>query len=285
MKKNIKYIFLFFCVFLFIAYMQKKIIIFFTNGFLPSESNITNETGKIIYFWKQSWIGAFVIGFITWGLIFWSIIRYRKKKDDYSLPKQTKYNVPLEILYLVIPLIIIVIYYIYTEKVQYHINQPTRNSEIIVDIEAKQWSWDFNYIKENVYESGKQIHLNHNNKELNLTPILYLPVNKNIELRLNSRDVIHSFWVPAFLNKQDIIPGKTNYMFFIPTKEGIFDGKCAELCGEFHSDMIFKVYVVSDAQYKEYINELKNKGQIGFIGKKYNRNPNLHNEKYINGEL
>ena len=66
-------------------------------------------------------------------------------------------------------------------------------------------------------------------------PTLYLPVGKNVEIDLESRDVIHSFWIVDFLYKKDMIPGKTNYMSFMPEREGTYEGKCAELCGEYHS--------------------------------------------------
>ena len=87
-------------------------------------------------------------------------------------------------------------------------------------------------------------------------PTLYLPVNKSVDLELNARDVIHSFWVPAFLQKRDMIPGKTNYIRFTPTKEGTYDGKCAELCGEYHSEMLFSVKVVSDAEFQAHLEKL-----------------------------
>jgi cytochrome c oxidase subunit 2 len=77
--------------------------------------------------------------------------------------------------------------------------------------------------------------------------VLYLPVNKRVEFVLNARDVIHSFWVPAFLVKLDMIPGKTNRLQITPTQMGEFQGKCAELCGAYHSQMLFKVKIVSQA--------------------------------------
>ena len=76
-------------------------------------------------------------------------------------------------------------------------------------------------------------------------PTLVLPVGQNVEIALDSRDVIHSFWVVDFLYKKDMFPGKTNYMSFVPEREGTYEGKCAELCGEYHSLMLFNVEVVS----------------------------------------
>jgi cytochrome c oxidase subunit 2 len=91
--------------------------------------------------------------------------------------------------------------------------------------------------------------------------------------------VIHSFWVPAFLQKRDMIPGKTNYIRFTPTKEGTYDGKCAELCGEYHSEMLFRVKVVSEAEFQAHLEELKAAGNTGLLGVEYDRNPNLNEIK------
>jgi cytochrome c oxidase subunit 2 len=106
-------------------------------------------------------------------------------------------------------------------------------------------------------------------------PTLYLPVNKSVELQLNSRDVIHSFWVPAFLQKRDMIPGRTNYITLTPQQEGTFEGKCAELCGEYHSEMLFNVKVVSEAEYEAYLATLDD----GQLGAEYDRNTNLNPTK------
>jgi cytochrome c oxidase subunit 2 len=94
-------------------------------------------------------------------------------------------------------------------------------------------------------------------------PTLYLPVNKRIRFELNARDVIHSFWIPAFLYKMDVIPGLTNEFELVPQRTGTFKGKCAELCGEFHSEMLFNVKVVSQAEYDAHMAELKARGQTG----------------------
>ena len=91
---------------------------------------------------------------------------------------------------------------------------------------------------------------------------------------LHSRDVIHSFWVVDFLYKKDMIPGKTNYEYFTPLKEGTYSGKCAELCGEYHSLMLFNVKVVSPDKYQDYLQKLRDDGNVGDIGGKYDTNTN-----------
>ena len=106
-------------------------------------------------------------------------------------------------------------------------------------------------------------------------PVLYLPVGKRIEINVESRDVIHSFWILDFLYKKDMIPAKSNYMYFVPLKEGTYHGKCAELCGEYHSLMLFTVKVVSEAEYQQHMDELKAAGYVGQLGPEYNTNTNL----------
>ncbi len=146
---------------------------------------------------------------------------------------------------------------------------------------AKQWAWDFNYLTDNVYDPGIQAQTNDSSAgagtvEESQIPTLYLPVDKKITIQLNSRDVIHSFWVPAFLYKKDVIPGRTNYMYFNTTgRTGTFVGKCAELCGEYHSAMLFNVKIVSQDEYDAHIQSLKDRGYVGKLGSEYDRNINL----------
>ncbi len=92
-------------------------------------------------------------------------------------------------------------------------------------------------------------------------PVLYLPEGETVEFRLDSRDVIHSFWVVDFLYKKDMIPGGHTSTFQVtPTREGTYDGKCAELCGEYHSDMLFNVKVVSVEEFEAHMQELEDQG-------------------------
>jgi len=102
-------------------------------------------------------------------------------------------------------------------------------------------------------------------------PSLYLPVNKRVEFVLTSRDVIHSFWVPQFLQKLDVIPGRVNRFQVVPTEIGTFQGKCAELCGAYHSAMLFQVKVVSLADYQAHMAALRAKGNIGMLDNSLSR--------------
>nr|WP_256127738.1 cytochrome c oxidase subunit II [Arthrobacter sp. SDTb3-6] len=246
---------------------------------MPSTRETTNHTAGIIDLWVNTWITVLIIGLITWGLIIWCIIAYRRRKGATGFPRQTSYNLPLEVFYVLVPLFMVLVFFHFTDVQQQSINARVSHPDLTVDVRAKQWSWDFNYLQgsnvaEPVYDVGVQAQLDGKTFDKSTLPTLYLPINKSVELQLNSRDVIHSFWVPAFLDKKDVLPGVTNYMTLTPTALGEYDGKCAELCGEYHSEMLFNVKVVTEAEFEAHMASLQAKGQVGHLGGKYDRNPN-----------
>ena len=245
------------------------------KGWLPTERDTTNHTGRIMDLWVNSWIAALAVGILTWGLILWCIIAYRRRKNETGYPRQLSYNLPLEIFYTAIPLFMVLVLFFFTDRDIRALDARVDDPDVIVDVRGKQWAWDFNYVKEDKYYSGVQVNLDGEEKSQDEFPTLYLPVNKSVELQLNSRDVIHSFWVPAFLQKRDMIPGRTNYITLTPQQEGTFEGKCAELCGEYHSEMLFNVKVVSEAEYEAYVATLED----GQLGAEYDRNTNLNPTK------
>lgn len=242
-------------------------------GFLPTESKgATDHTDNIIALWNGGWIAALLVGILTWALILWCIIAYRRKKTDTGLPVQLRYNMPLEILYTAVPLILVMAFFFQTVRVQTSIDTP-KEADTVVEIAGKQWSWDFNYVTDDVYSAGVQSNLDGTTPPGEEAPTLYLPEGEQLEIRLRSRDVIHSFWVPAFLQKRDMIPGRETSIYLKPQKTGEYVGKCAELCGEFHSEMLFNVKVVSPAEYEAYIESLRDEGNTGQLGPEYDRNP------------
>ena len=255
-----------------------------TKGWLPTERGTTNHTDRIMDLWVNSWIAALVVGIITWGLIVWCIVAYRRRKGTVGFPRQTSFNLPLEVFYLTIPLFMVLVFFYFTDRDQQAIDDRSKPADVVVDVRGKQWAWDFNYkqgdvVTGDVHEAGVQAHLTGKEVDKEKLPTLYLPVNKSVDLELNSRDVIHSFWVPAFLQKRDMIPGKTNYIRLTPTREGTYDGKCAELCGEYHSEMLFRVKVVSESEFQAHMDKLRQDGNTGLLGEEYDRNPNLNEIK------
>ena len=164
----------------------------------------------MISLWNWSWTAALAVGALVWGLIAWCVVAYRRKKDDVGLPEQLRYNVPLEILYTVVPLFMVAVLFFYTARDETALLNVSKTPDVTVNVVGKQWSWDFNYVEAKTYESGTQAELTGKPGVQKTLPTLYLPVNKRTEFVLTARDVIHSFWVPQFLQKLDMIPGKVN---------------------------------------------------------------------------
>lgn len=245
------------------------------NGFLPSSAGVTNHTSEVIGLWNTSWIVLMGVGLVTWGLIIWAAVVYRRRKGQTGLPLQLRYNLPIEIFYTIVPLILVLGFFAFTAKTQNNIEQPIANPQVKIDVYGQRWAWTFDYVDDKTYSPGVQAQTEAASGAL-AAPLntLYLPVDKRVQIRIYSRDVAHSFWIVNFLYKKDMIPGKTNYMYFIPEKVGTYQGKCAELCGQYHSLMLFQVKVVSDADYKSYIARQKIK-YPGLLGSNYNPNTNL----------
>jgi len=247
------------------------------DGLLPVGANgqqVTSETQRVINLWVGTWIAGLFVGFLVWGLTIWCLVVYRRKRDDHSLPPQLRYNVPIELLYTVVPVLMVAVLFYYTARDEAVLLNTDIKPDVTVNVVAKQWSWDFNYVDANVYESGVHSQLNPKGGITGTAPpVLYLPVNKRVEFVLNARDVIHSFWVPAFLQKLDVIPGKTNKFQVVPTLIGEFEGKCAELCGAYHSQMLFKVKVVSQTDFDAQMAKLRDLGQSGQLPNSLNQQP------------
>lgn len=210
--------------------------------------------------WNGSWIAAWGVGIVTWALMLWAMFAYRRKHRD-EVPDQTKYNIPIEILYTIVPLIMILGLFWFTAKDQSEILTLDNDQKQTVNVVGFRWSWAFNYLDEGVWDVGMPIGEGAENN----IPTLVLPVDEKVRFELTSPDVIHSFWVPSFLFKMDVIPGKTNAFELTPDKVGTYAGKCAELCGVDHSRMLFQVEVVERDEFDAYIEGLRAKGQTGLF--------------------
>lgn len=243
------------------------------RGWLPGDSahEVTDQTARITALWRGSWVAALLVGLLTWGLILWCVAAYRKRKDDDTLPVQLRYHVPLEVMYVVLPIVMVGVLFYFTNRDTTEITATDKPADLHVQVIGKQWSWDVNYLDDGVYDSGIQAQDVSQPGSLDGVITIWLPVDERVEFTLNSRDVIHSFWVPAFLYKMDAIPGRTNTFQVTPTAIGEYHGKCAELCGEYHARMLFNVKVVSRADYDAHVADLKAQGKTGELGLDYSR--------------
>jgi cytochrome c oxidase subunit 2 len=235
-----------------------------SNGFLPDA--VSDSGVRVTHLWVGSWIAVLAVGVITWGLMIYAAVRFRKRKGDDTLPVQLRYNIPVEILYTVIPIFMVAVFFYYTARDEAILTDTSKKPDVTISVVAKQWTWDFNYVDSDVYETGVHTPLDGKPGAREHMPVLYLPINKRVEFVLNSRDVIHSFWVPAFMTKLDMLPGKTNKFQIVTEQEGEFQGKCAELCGAYHSQMLFMVKIVSQEEYDKQMAHLAAIGQKGQLG-------------------
>ncbi|HQK32059.1 MAG TPA: cytochrome c oxidase subunit II [Phycicoccus sp.] len=235
----------------------------FIHGYLPQ--GITEGADRVTTLWVWAWIALLAVGALVWGLMIWCMVAYRRRKDDNELPVQLRYNVPIEILYTVVPIFMIAVFFYYTAQEESALLDTSKEPDVSINVVGKQWSWDFNYVDEQVHETGAQAIMNGEPGAEETIPTLYLPVGERVQFYLTARDVIHSFWVPQFLQKLDMIPGRVNTFQVVTTQEGTFKGKCAELCGAYHSAMLFNVKVVSRTEYDAHIADLKAKGQTGLL--------------------
>jgi cytochrome c oxidase subunit II len=174
----------------------------------------------------------FLIG-ITAVMIYF-VFRYSRKKN----PKATNIegNNTLEIVWTAIPLILVLIMF-YFGWVGFRPMRHVPEGAIQVKAIGQMWSWSFEY--ENGKKSGE----------------LIVPLNKPVKLNLFSRDVIHSLYIPAFRIKEDVVPGKNNYLWFTAQQEGEYDIFCAEMCGDRHSYMLSKVKVMPEDEYNSWLSQ------------------------------
>nr|WP_245528998.1 cytochrome c oxidase subunit II [Beutenbergia cavernae] len=246
------------------------------RGFMPENSpGATNHTDTVISLWNGSWIAALAVGVLVWGLVIWCVVAYRKRKGDNQLPVQLRYHVPLELMYTFVPIVMIGVLFFYTSRTMGEVVDTSEEADIHVEVYGKQWSWDFNYVEADVYSVGVQADLTGEPGVPETLPTLYLPQGELVEFSLNTRDVNHAFWIPAFLYKLDLIAGQENTFQVRPMELGTYEGKCAELCGEYHAAMLFNVEVVTQEEFDEHMADLAEQGNTGQLGSDYDRDHNV----------
>ncbi|MCB0914658.1 MAG: cytochrome c oxidase subunit II [Actinobacteria bacterium] len=219
-------------------------------------SGATEESAITLHFWNGTWVAAFAVGILTWGLMLYASIAYRRRQGD-GMPRQLRYNIPIEVMYTVTPIAMVLALVFFTVRDQAILTEVSNDQSETVEVTGFRWSWTFYYAEHDVYETGQP------SLQEDQLPTLYLPVNEKVQFRLGSPDVIHSFWVPEFLFKMDVIPGRVNTFEVTPNELGTFAGKCAELCGVDHSRMLFNLKVVERAEFDAHMDELRALGQTG----------------------
>jgi cytochrome c oxidase subunit 2 len=212
--------------------------------------NVSSVNDISLSLWQGSWIAAGVVGVFTLVLILWPAVFHRANASKGEFPKQTQYNVPVEILYTVIPFIIVAVLFYFTAVKQ---NEITAKSPSTVSHEIGvvgfQGSWQFEYL-----DAGPKAKVTGTPAQ---PPTLVVPLGERVRYTITANDVVHGFWIPAFMIQIQNLPGVTNYIEFTANKLGSFPGRCNILCGRNHSQMLFTVKVVTPSEYQSYLETLK----------------------------
>lgn len=225
----------------------------------------TEQAKPIHHLYDVLFVVATIIFVLVEAAILWASFRYRRRKnDDGSLPPQFHGNTFLEIAWTVIPLAIVLTLFAMSFQVINKVDAETKNPDVTINILAFQWQWQFTYAGQAV-----QVEPGQPPQDLSIKgtianpPHIYLPVGEKIHFNEQSKDVIHSFYVPEFLFKRDLIPGRTNSFEITPTKIGVYHGQCAQFCGLGHNAMHFYIHVVSPADYQSWLAEAKKRFASG----------------------
>ena len=200
----------------------------------------TTESSSVFHLWQGFSIGAVVIGGFVTVLFVYAIIRFRRKGDN--IPRQAQYHLPAEVLYTVVPILVVFGLFAATLVVE---NKEVANpkTNVTVDVNAFQWGWKFTYPGTETVVIGQTTQ----------DPTMVIPVNTNIHINLTSTDVIHGFYVKAFNFSRYALPGVLNQFTLEAVNTGTFSGQCTQLCGLYHSLMFFNVKVVSPTQYSAWL--------------------------------
>jgi cytochrome c oxidase subunit II len=244
-------------------------------------TGVTKQAEEMRVLWSWAGVAALVLGVIMWGLMFWCCLRYRAKDED-TIPRQFKYNLGIEITCFVIPLLVITGLFYRTVVVEDNVNALSAHPDVLVKVVGFKWNWQFEYMtyrdaagtvqtagypgQRDPRDSSQPYYASTvgSNSEI---PVLVLPVGESVQVIEQAADVVHSFWVPEFLFKRDVIPwgaatpsARLNRFEFTATSTGSFVGRCAELCGTYHSQMNFEVRIVEPSVFLAYIAALEKIG-------------------------
>jgi cytochrome c oxidase subunit II len=231
---------------------------------LGLRSPITTQARLIVNLWQGAWIAALSVGAVVWGGILWAVVVYRKRSDD-RIPHQVRYNLPIEILYTVVPFIMVGVLFYFTARDENQITSLSARPNVVVDVTGFQWSWEFQYpqypvknspagVTEVGYMWNGELGKANNTNEL---PLLEIPDHETVRFNLKSNDVMHSFWILPFDFKRDVLPDHPNHFQVYPTAT-LYSGpdtigRCSELCGLYHSRMLFRIKIVTPAQFKAWV--------------------------------
>jgi len=231
--------------------------------FLPEQaSGISAEVDHLFLF---LFIVTAFFALLVASLVVFFGVRYRRTKKNSVASSHRRYDIPLEIAWTLIPTGLALVMFFWGAKVYVDMATPPGDA-LLVHITAKQWMWKAQHL-------GGQREINE----------LHIPAGVPIRLSMTSEDVIHSFFVPAFRTKQDVIPGRYTTEWFTATKPGKYHLFCAEFCGAKHSGMIGYVYVMPRREYETWLRDGAPEGSLASLGEKVFHQYGCANCHYFNG--
>jgi cytochrome c oxidase subunit 2 len=204
-------------------------------GLMPVQASAQSVSIDWLWNWEIVAI-SFLFSLIVVPMVY-SLIVFRRKKGETGDGEHIEGNTPLEIAWTVVPLLIVLVFAYMGAYSLGDINRVDPDA-LVINVKAQQWVWTFEYPEYGII--SKELHL---------------PVNQQVVLKMQSTDVIHSFWVPEFRVKQDVVPGRVTDYRITPTLIGDYKVRCAELCGSSHYSMESPVIVDSQADYNAWIKE------------------------------
>ena len=204
------------------------------STWLPPQSSTTaHEIDSLFYFILYS---STILTLIVVAAMIYFIVKYRRKSHT-DRPQEVHESKWLEISWIVIPTILVMVVFFWGFRAYVSTTVPPANAYEI-DVVAKKWNWTFQY---------------RNGVEIPGQEGLVVPVGQPIKLRMTSVDVLHSFFVPEFRIKHDVLPGRYSYVWFEAPEEGVYQVVCTEYCGTAHSNMGARIRVVSQQAFDEFI--------------------------------
>jgi cytochrome c oxidase subunit 2 len=210
----------------------------------------SSEQGQEIFdLWQVFFWAAVVVAAIVYGLIGWSLLRYRRRRRDAdeSLGRQFHANVPLEITYTAIPVLVVIALFALSVGTEDRASSVAPDPDVTLRAEAFSWGWRFGFP-----DVGVEV-VSQPSAEGVPGPEILLPLGQTVRIELTSNDVIHAFWVADFLYKRDAIPGRLNVFDVTPTELGTYHGVCSEFCGLHHAYMTFTVRVVEPSEFTDWL--------------------------------
>jgi cytochrome c oxidase subunit 2 len=221
-------------------------------------SGSTTQGRTEFHLWQLFFIAGLVVGGFVLLLILWVIFKYRRKSED--MPKQTQYHTAVEILYTVVPIVIVIGLFVFTVLAENKVDATPPHPGATITVNAFQWGWEFEYPggpgSGCANPSSPKANQNDCVKVIGQTtqdPTMVIPLGTEVQINLNSLDVLHGFYVPEFNFSRYASPGYTTSFDFDPLHTGNFRGQCTQLCGLYHSLMFFNVRVVTQAQFTSWL--------------------------------